>query len=178
MVLLIEQLHELKKYKVETLYTAVSIADRYLSKIIVQGRNLPCLISLATITILMAAKLEENISPSFIRMITILNEQHSILLKKQNLINLEEDVIRTLDFDLRSVSSMHFLERYLRLVGLDKEDSKTSRQIIELSHQYCRFMQRESCFLKHTASSIAASSLIFSLNLSTSEVVEDVLSVK
>jgi len=82
MVLLIEQLHELKGYKIETFYTAVSLADRYLSKISSQGRSLPCLISLAAVCMLMGAKLEENISPSFIRMISILNEQHSILLKK------------------------------------------------------------------------------------------------
>ena len=127
MVLLIEQLHELKGYKIETFYTAVSLADRYLSKISSQGRSLPCLISLAAVCMLMGAKLEENISPSFIRMISILNEQHSILLKKQKLIDLEEDIIRTLCFDLRSVSAIQFLERFLRLFGLDKADSKTSR---------------------------------------------------
>ena len=72
----------MKKYKVETLHTAVSLADRYLVKIIGQERNLPCLISLATVCLLMAAKLEENISPSFLRMISILNDEHKILLKK------------------------------------------------------------------------------------------------
>ena len=33
-VLLIEQLHEIKSYRVETLYLAVSLADRFLSKTI------------------------------------------------------------------------------------------------------------------------------------------------
>ena len=54
----------------------------------------------------MAAKLEENIAPSFVRMIDVVNEQYSIVLKRPKLIDLEEDVIRTLDFDLRSVSSI------------------------------------------------------------------------
>ena len=67
---------------------------------------MPCLVSLATVCLLMAAKLEENIAPSFVRMIDVVNEQYSIVLKRPKLIDLEEDVIRTLDFDLRSVSSI------------------------------------------------------------------------
>ena len=35
MVALIEQLHISKKYKIETLYSAVSIADRYLVYVVV-----------------------------------------------------------------------------------------------------------------------------------------------
>ena len=82
MVILIEQLHELKRYRIETLYTAVSLADRQLSKINSESRNLPCLISLATVCVLMAAKLEESMSPSFIRMVDVVHEQYSIVLKK------------------------------------------------------------------------------------------------
>ena len=44
--------------------------------------------------------------------------------------------------------------------------------------QYCRFMQRESCFLKFRASQIAAASLVFSFNLSASPIIESVLNVK
>ena len=127
MVLLIEQLHEIKDYKVEALYLAVSLADRYLKKIISLKRKIPCLITLAVATILMAAKLEQPISPSFTRMINILNEQHSVLLKKQKVIDMEEDIIRTLDFNLRTVSPIHFLERFLRLYGIDQPDSKIAR---------------------------------------------------
>ena len=82
MVILIEQLHELKRYRIETLYTAMSLADRRLSKIQSEGHDLPCLISLATVCVLMAAKLEESISPSFIRMIDVVNEQYKVVLKK------------------------------------------------------------------------------------------------
>jgi hypothetical protein len=58
-----------KDYKTETLFVACSILDRYLDK--VGWYNYPreqiCL--LATISILMAAKLEQPISPSFNKMI-------------------------------------------------------------------------------------------------------------
>ena len=44
MVMLIEDLALLKEYKHETLYLAVSIADRYLVNIAVEGKTAPCLI--------------------------------------------------------------------------------------------------------------------------------------
>ena len=127
MVLLIEQLHEIKQYKVETLYTAVGLADRYLKKIISLKRKIPCLITLGVTCLLMAAKLEQSISPSFTRMINILNEQHSVLLKKQKVIDMEEDVLRTLDFNVRMVSPIHFLERFQRLYGIDQPSSKLNK---------------------------------------------------
>ena len=37
MVILIEELHRKKKYRIETLFLAVSIADRYLIHLTVQG---------------------------------------------------------------------------------------------------------------------------------------------
>ena len=59
MVLLIEELHAVKNYRIETLYLAVSIADRYLKQLSLAGKEEPCLISLAVICTLIAAKLEE-----------------------------------------------------------------------------------------------------------------------
>ena len=58
MVLLIEQLHVVKDYKIETLHLAVSIADRYLVHLSVVTNEPPCLVTLAVISLLMAAKLE------------------------------------------------------------------------------------------------------------------------
>ena len=57
MVMLIEDLALLKEYKPETLFLAVSIADRYLINIAVERKTAPCLITLAVVCILMAAKL-------------------------------------------------------------------------------------------------------------------------
>ena len=58
----------------ETIFTAVSLADRYLVSITVKKEKVPCLISLAVVSVLMAAKLEQPISPSFSRMINVLFE--------------------------------------------------------------------------------------------------------
>ena len=58
MIILIEELHVLKEYKIETLYLAVSFADRYLVNIAVKRQEAPNLISLAVVSLLMAAKME------------------------------------------------------------------------------------------------------------------------
>ena len=58
MVILIEELHALKEYKVETLYLAVSFADRYLVNVAVKKEQAPNLIQLAVVSLLMAAKME------------------------------------------------------------------------------------------------------------------------
>ena len=91
---------------------------------------------------------------------------------------MEEDIIRTLDFNLRKVSQIQFLERYLRLFGLDTVKDSRFRQIAALSGQYCKFMQREACFLKFKPSQMAAGSLLFSINLSKSDLVKSILDIK
>ena len=62
-----------KRYRNETLFVACSILDRYLS--VFGWYNFPrekmCL--LATVSMLMAAKLEQPISPSFSKMISLLS---------------------------------------------------------------------------------------------------------
>ena len=72
MVLLIEELHTTKSYKIETLYLAVSLADRYLVYNAFNKNETPCFLTLAVACILLAAKIEEPIAPSFIRMINII----------------------------------------------------------------------------------------------------------
>jgi len=63
-----------KDYKVETLFTACTIFDRYLSAIDwkTYHRNEVC--RLAVVSLLMAAKLEQPVSPSFQKMIYYLSD--------------------------------------------------------------------------------------------------------
>lgn len=63
----------MKEYKVETFHLAVSVADRYLEALSRQASTPKVnLVALATISLLIAAKLEQPISPSFSRMIALL----------------------------------------------------------------------------------------------------------
>lgn len=69
MILLVEELVRLKCYNEETLYLAVSIADRYLVNLAVAKEKAPCLVTLSVTCLLIAAKIEEPISPSYLAMI-------------------------------------------------------------------------------------------------------------
>ena len=54
---MIEALHEAKRYKVETLYLATSLSDRYLKQLLADGSPKPCLLTLPVACLIMAAKL-------------------------------------------------------------------------------------------------------------------------
>ena len=71
----------------------------------------------------MAAKLAQPVSPSFTRLISLLQSQNINHIEKQHIVDLEESIIRTLDFNLQNVSAGDFVERYLRLVGFEASDN-------------------------------------------------------
>ena len=76
-------MHEQKDYKSDTLFVAVAIFDRYLSSIGVENFQKQHLPLLSTTCILLAAKMEQPISPSFSRMITLLSEDERASVTKQ-----------------------------------------------------------------------------------------------
>ena len=72
---ILQDLNKKKEYKQETLHMAGSIADRYLKIILAtEDQPVPYLYALGATCMLMAAKLEQPISPSFNRMIKLLPE--------------------------------------------------------------------------------------------------------
>jgi hypothetical protein len=68
---------------------------------------------------LMAAKLEQPISPSFTRMIGLLTEQEQRFVTKAQLISLEADILFQLGFDFNFSGPMQSLERFLRILDYD-----------------------------------------------------------
>ena len=82
MITLMEDLNRMKDYKEDTLFLAASIADRYLVNLAVKQVAPPCLIRLAIICTLMAAKLEQPIQPSFNRMVKLVAEQWDVNLTR------------------------------------------------------------------------------------------------
>lgn len=83
---------------------------------------------------------------------------------------MEEVIIKELDFDLRYVTPVPFLERFFRMYGLEDRNSATSTHIRNLSHEYCRFMLRDSQFLDYKPSQLAAAALVFAINISLSSI--------
>ena len=169
--MLIQELVLFKDYRIETLFLAVNLADRFLVHTQQEGEEAPNLIILTVTTLLLAAKVEQPIEPSFNRVITYLEKLHATTIKKQQIVDLEEKILRALNFELLYVSPITFLGRFLRIFGLDDEkENKNAKQITNLSKQFCIFMQQESFFLDYMPSQIAAASLLFSVNISLSDV--------
>ena len=77
----------------ESLFTAAGIFDRYISIIGYDRFNVHSVLHLAVISVLMSAKLEQPISPSFTRMINLLPPEEKKYVNKQSLIDLEAKII-------------------------------------------------------------------------------------
>lgn len=103
------ELHAKKAYKIETLFCACNIFDRYLQ---LKGHwNFPLdkIICLSTISMLLAAKLEQPMQPSFSRMLTLLSESEQELVTRQDLVALEADILLTFGFDFNFPGPMDSL---------------------------------------------------------------------
>jgi len=153
-------LHAKKDYKPETLFIAQGIFDRYLYMTGVENVPKTEVVSLSVISMLMSAKLEQPISPSFARMINLLTDEEKALTSKAKLIDLESRILIVLGFDFNFPGPIQFLERYLRI--LDYDQNKT---IFDMSFQICKFQLNDSSFLNHHPSKVAASSLILAINI-------------
>ena len=90
-----------RKYKKETQYIAISIADRYLHYLITKGElPLPANILLATSAVILAAKLEEPVDPLFRVMRSYLPSNVRDKVKLQDLVILEQQILTRLEFSL------------------------------------------------------------------------------
>lgn len=89
---------------------------------------------LATISMLLAAKLEQPISPSFSRMISLLSDDEKKNVTKKQLIELEADILVQMGFDYNFPGPIQSMERYLRI--LDYDQNKT---VYDMTYQICKF---------------------------------------
>ena len=115
---------------------------------------------LATISMLMAAKLEQPISPSFTRMINLLSDEERPNVSKESLIALEFDILHKLNFDFNFPGPIQSMERYLRLLEYD-----LNQTVYDMSYQICKFQLNDAAFLDYRPSQCAAASVIISINI-------------
>lgn len=112
MVQLMEELHETRGYNELTLHICVGISDRYLNLISKKGEQAPLLSHLVVTSLLMAAKLNEPCTPNFANIVNMINGWQKDHMTIQDLVSLEEKIIKALEFDLTWATPLHFLERF------------------------------------------------------------------
>ena len=87
--------------------------------------------------------------------------------------DLEEDIIRKLDYDLLVPFPTLFLERYQRIFGLDKyQKSKTAAYVNKLARHFCNDFLKLEKYLSYKPSQVAAVSLLMAMNIYQSKVSE------
>ena len=163
--MLLESLRREKDYKEETLYLATSLVDRFLSALRTADRNYPNLIMIAVIATLMAAKMEQPIQPSMIRMIRLVESNWGVGIDQKDLIDLESDIIKTLDFNLIHTAPTVFIERYMRLMDLDKKYP----ELLTFAKKSARSLLRSHLFLKYNSAQIGAAALTFAFNVASNQ---------
>ena len=72
MIALMQEIHRIKRYRIEPLFLACSILDRFLQKLKEAGTEAPNLVLLAVVGLMVAAKLNEHAKPCFELTIRIL----------------------------------------------------------------------------------------------------------
>ena len=171
LISIIQDLTKKKEYKQETLHLAGNLADRYLSIVLPQGKPLPNLFALGATVMLMAAKLEQPISPSFNRMLALLPSSEQARISKKDLIDLEERILLTLNFSMHAAGPIPFIERFQRLFGIDQETlDHDFKQVGFTARQFVKYMQRYGQFLQWKPSQLAAAAIVLSINLNLSKV--------
>ena len=98
---MIEEVHRLKGYREETLYIAISLADKVLKHYAESGKEAPSLIHLGIVCVLISAKLNQPKQPCLMNLVLLVNQWYRDLVSAPELLKLELEVITALQFDLQ-----------------------------------------------------------------------------
>lgn len=77
----------------------------------------------------LATKMEEVYPPTIEDMAFITDKAYT----EKDIVRLEEQMLKALDFDLSVPTSYRFLERYSRIISLDKQTFFLSQYLLELA---------------------------------------------
>ena len=99
---------------------AQNIFDRYLSMVGHWNFTNEQYIVLATASVILAGKMQEEISPSIDHVISLLNYRESRYVSKQALIDLEHDIIVRFGFDFNFPGPVESMDRFLRILDQNK----------------------------------------------------------
>lgn len=164
MVGLMQGLNTQKRWGLETLFLAISIADRFLRHRADQKKRAPCAVLLAVTSLLLAAKLNEAVRPAFVVMNRLLHADFNVSVTKRDFLYLEREIVVALEFSMHDVTPLAFLGRFQRVFDLDREtEDDAAKYVGNLARDYCLLMQRDASFLQFMPSQIAAASITLAI---------------
>ena len=129
MVELIEQLTIGRSGQRDILFIAISIADRYLAMLTVYEEPAPSLIELGMVSVLIASKFVTNRNPNLSQLIDTVNGWNIKEIWKADLLQLEVDVLTSLDFNLNFETPINFLDRFIMLLNSPDYNLKDIKNI-------------------------------------------------
>jgi len=129
----------------ETLFLAVNLMDRFLEKVQIGRHNLQLV---GVTAMLIASKFEEIYSPTIKDFVYITDDAYT----KQNIFDMEEQMLRVLEFNIAVPTPYRFLERFAKVEGANSVMFNLARYLIELP-------LIEQRMLKYQPSLLAASAL-------------------
>jgi len=119
------EVHHMFKLLPETLFLTVFIIDRYLEKAVVTRDKLQ-LVGITAMFI--AAKYEEIYAPECNDFVHVSDGAY----EKDQILETEQTVLNTLEFNLTCPSALHFLRRYSKAAGSDYNVHTLCKYLIEL----------------------------------------------
>jgi hypothetical protein len=135
------EIHIKFKMLPETLYLTVNLLDRFLEKVPISKQKLQLV---GVTSLLIASKYQEIYPPELRDFVHVCDRAYT----REEILEMEGDMLKTLQFNLTVPSSLTFLERFSRLANLDKKSLFFTQYIIELA--LCDYMM-----LKYSPSVIA-----------------------
>lgn len=134
----------------ETLYVTVFLIDRFLSLKQIKKSQLHIL---GVTSLLIATKYEEIYPPDLKDLLSVSENKFT----RTEVLSMERDILRTLEFNFTTPSAYRFLERFRRL------SSTTDDKVFFFAQYIQEISLLDASLLKYRPSEIAAASLILSV---------------
>lgn len=114
------------KLRPETLFLTVNLIDRYLEKVTILRSKLQLV---GVSAMLIACKYEEIYAPEIKDFVYITDKAYT----KEEILQMEGNILNILEFNLTFTSSLNFLEKYAILMNLDEKMLMLAKYLLELA---------------------------------------------
>lgn len=132
--------HDNFKLRSETLFSAVSLLDRFLMQKTTTRRNLQLV---GVVALLIAAKFDESNPPTIQDFAELTDKSYS----EEEIARMEVSMLTALEFRIYKPTSLHFLVRYHRRICCVEEDRNLAQRILQLTLVDYNMLQYEPSHL-------------------------------